>query len=105
MSASLSAVDNEFRQVIDSFRSRAKLNQHELILFKLTTVADLQIALQEVQDKLESRKSLVALKRLQPFIDTFLDFGSVVEVFLNTSDLVAFIWVSTRSGLLIEPLF
>lgn len=87
-------MDQEFRRIAESFQQKAKLTPEQIRLFKLTKVEDVKGVLAELQNNHESRRACVWLKRLDPFINTMLEFGSIVEVFLNTSDILCFIWVS-----------
>lgn len=91
------SLDEEFRQLADDFQKRAKLTPQQLNAFKLTKVEDIRRVLVDVQKKHEKDRALIWLKRIDPFINTFLEFGNIVEVFLNTSEFLAFVWVCAQN--------
>lgn len=61
--------------------------------FRFTKLDDLHTAITEIQSKQASEKKMRNLTRLRSFIDAMKDYGKVIEVFLNTSAFVAFVWV------------
>lgn len=61
--------------------------------FQFSTLADLQFTVQEIQSKQGSERKMRNLTRLRSFIEAIEQYGKVIEVFLNTSEFVAFIWV------------
>ncbi|KAK4158351.1 hypothetical protein C8A00DRAFT_28632 [Chaetomidium leptoderma] len=85
-------LDAEFRRVVQSFIRNANPTPDELEFFEMTTLDDLKATLCSIEKKQSQRKTLVFLKRIEPFIDTMIEFGKIVEVFLNVTDILAFIW-------------
>lgn len=90
--ASLS-LDEEFRLIAEDFQQKAKLTPQQLKAFKVTKVEDIRVVLANVQKRNDDDRACIWLRRIEPFINTFLDFGNIIEVFLNASDFLAFIWV------------
>ncbi|KAH8173584.1 NACHT domain-containing protein [Sarocladium implicatum] len=86
------SLDEEFQQLAEDFQKKAKLTPQQLKAFKLTKVEDIRTVLADVQKKHQKDRACIWLRRLDPFINTFLEFGNIIEVFLNTSDFLAFIW-------------
>ena len=86
----LASLPQAFSRALDTFRST--LAQEDQEDFKYTKLEDLQRFIQDVQEK-QGRKAQ-NLARLKPFLEGIEQYGKIVEVFLNTSDVVAFVWVS-----------
>lgn len=86
-------LDDEFRRVVQSFEAQAKLTPEELKCFQITTLDDLTAIISSIERRQTQRKRLVYLKRIEPFVNTMTEFGKIVEVFLNASDILAFVWV------------
>jgi hypothetical protein len=61
--------------------------------FEFSTLEDLQDAINTIQRKQASEKKLRNLTRLRSFLETMEQYGKVIEVFVNTSSFIAFIWV------------
>lgn len=90
-------MDAEFRQVVDAFKAKAALTPEELQSFQFSTLSDVSVTMQAIQEKQAKRGKLRHLRRIEPFLKTMLEFGKVVEVFLNVSDILAFVWVCFSS--------
>ena len=89
---------SSFLEAIDSFKSKSGLTPKELFEMEMTTLLDLQKALAVVQQKQQDSKKQRFLARLQPFLDAMQQYSKVINVFANTSDIVAFIWVRFPCG-------
>lgn len=87
---------SSFQKALDRFRSKSGLTLQELEDMGSTTLPNLQRALGVMQKKQQASRSMKHLKRLQPFLDAMRQYSQVVDVFANTSDCVAFIWVYQR---------
>lgn len=61
--------------------------------FQFSTLADLEQVIHEIQRKQGSERRLRNMARLRSFLDAMKEYGKVIEVFLNASNFVAFIWV------------
>lgn len=70
------------------------LTQEEKDDFKMTDLGTLKQVLSKMQKDQENRRSMIYMRRLEPFLTAIETYGKVVEVFLNTSDILAFVWVS-----------
>ncbi|KAK5215941.1 hypothetical protein LTR47_009475 [Exophiala xenobiotica] len=75
-----------------NFRLQAGLTPQELDELETTTLEDLQKALATMQTKQQHTKKLMYLKRLQPFLDAMEQYSTVINIFVNTSNLLAFVW-------------
>lgn len=92
MEPSLSAHAPAFRKAADDFRS--DLAQDDRDEFSYTTLDDLQRSILEIQEKHASVRKMKNMTRLNSFLEAMEQYGKVIEVFLNTSEFIAFVWVS-----------
>ena len=84
-----------FQDAIKNFKSTAGLTQAELRDFSQTSLGDLKQCIATIQNDQRASRKLRYLKRLGPFLDTMERYGKIIEVFLNVSDIIAFVWVSS----------
>ncbi|KAL8303462.1 hypothetical protein RB597_005051 [Gaeumannomyces tritici] len=87
-------MDAEFRRVSDAFK--ADLTPQELDYFQSSRLEDVQHALSRVQSEQEAKGSLRFLRRIEPFVNTMLEYSKVVEVFINVEETMALIWGPLR---------
>ena len=87
-------MSGQFRRVLDDFTKKAELTSEELQYFQLGSFNDVLTALSQVQKEQSKKKTLVYMKRIDPFLKSMSEYGKVIEVFVNTSDILAFVWVS-----------
>lgn len=86
-------MDAEFRRAVEAFKKEASLTPAELPYFQFNGVDDVLKTLGDIQSHHSAQKRLLFMKRINPFVKTMIEFGKVVEVFLNASDILAFVWV------------
>ena len=96
MGTDLAECSMSFQKAIDVFKNKSDLSTKQLTDMQMTSLPDLQSALAEMQSKQRSSRTMRYLKRLQPFLDAMEQYSSVINIFANTSDIVAFIWVGLR---------
>ncbi|RYN73552.1 hypothetical protein AA0120_g12593 [Alternaria tenuissima] len=90
-------------RAIIQFRNR--LNGTELMEFKGTTHDNLREELLKVQEKQEARLETMNLARIKHCLEAMHQFGQVIEIFLNVSDAVAFVWGPMKFLLLTASTF
>jgi hypothetical protein len=93
------AVGTSFQAALTRFQNR--LTGKDLMEFKATTYDKLCHEIALLQQEQESLKSMMNLSRLQSFIEAMDQFGKVIEIFLNVSDVVAFVWGPVKLLLLV----
>jgi hypothetical protein len=86
----MSSLEDSFRNVLEDFTKR--LTNQELETFKLTSLQDLQDAVGKIQAEQAARRESMNMTRIRSFLEAAEQFGSVVEVFLNTTEFLAFVW-------------
>ncbi|CAN9219825.1 unnamed protein product [Alternaria alternata] len=86
-------------------RFRNRLNGTQLMEFKGTTHENLREELLKVQEKQEARLETMNLARIKHCLEAMHQFGQVIEIFLNVSDAVAFVWGPMKFLLLTASTF
>lgn len=79
-----------FQEILSKFKKR--LTQNELDDFQFTTLEDVRLEMARIQVEQASRKEMMHMPRIQSFLEAMDQFGKVIEVFLNCSEFVAFVW-------------
>ncbi|OTA61606.1 hypothetical protein K449DRAFT_370870 [Hypoxylon sp. EC38] len=95
----------EFRVALDQFKRTAGLTKLEEAEFQMTNLKELQDCVRKIQQEQEQKRKMMYMKRLDPFLQTIEQYGKVLDVFVNTSDIVAFIWGPMKFILLIAKTF
>ncbi|KAK4205422.1 hypothetical protein QBC40DRAFT_260708 [Triangularia verruculosa] len=80
-----------FRRILDRFR-RDHVKRTEDESFQLTDRASLRSAMKQIQDEQASKNKMRNMARLRGFLEGMEQYEKIVEVFLNTSELLAFVW-------------
>lgn len=88
-----------FQAAVSNFRSR--LSKAELDDFKFCSLKDVQQAIIDIQAQQDKRRETRNLSRILGFLEAMNQFGTVVEVFLNTSEILAFVWGPLKFLLLV----
>jgi hypothetical protein len=63
--------------------------------FGFATFEDLQETISSLQTKHILDKANRNLNRIKPFLEAIKQWGKAIEVFVNASDMLAFVWVRT----------
>ncbi|PVI07637.1 C2H2 domain-containing protein [Periconia macrospinosa] len=69
-----------------------KLPPQQLVGFKDVTYDDLRDQIMKIQNDQEHNMKIMNLSRIQSCLEAMHQFGKVIEVFLNISDVIAFVW-------------
>jgi hypothetical protein len=80
------------RNVLSKFNQRVSSSRRQE--FANCTLQDVQTAIADVQLRLGAERKLRNMNKIAAFLEAISQLGTVVEVFLNVSEFVAFIWVS-----------
>jgi hypothetical protein len=83
-----------FESVLEDFKKSAHLTSKQVEDFQFESLDGLRLAIQKIQREQEAKRRTRHMKRLEPFLRTMEQFGKVVEVFVNTTDVLAYVWVS-----------
>ena len=86
-----SCCNSGFQRALARFKGHLSLAEQEE--FGFTTLEDVQRTIAQIQDTQGSERRMRNLTRIKAFLEGMEQYGKVVEVFLNTSDILAFVWV------------
>ncbi|KAF8535606.1 hypothetical protein BDD12DRAFT_854662 [Trichophaea hybrida] len=82
-------------------RFKLSLTADETKDFQFTSLRDVEDVIENIQEKQKATKMIRNVNRLKPFLDAMDQYGKVVEVFLNMSGVVAFVWGPLKFLLLV----
>lgn len=83
-----------FQRALARFKSQLSLREQEK--FGVTSLEDVQDTIAQIQSAQGSKRRMRNLTRLKGFIEAMEQYGQIVEVFLNVSEFIAFVWVSRK---------
>lgn len=75
-------------------RFRNELNAEDDKTIRATSLNDVRTTIAQTERELASRQGLQNFDRLSPYINAVERYGTVIEVFCNSSPIVPYIWVS-----------
>lgn len=75
-------------------RFRDELTPKEDYEIRTTSWQDVQHAIVDIERQLAARQCLRNLDRISPYLKAVEGYGTVVEIFCNSSPFVPFVWVS-----------
>jgi hypothetical protein len=84
-----------FQTALENFKKRLTPKEQED--FKFGTLEDVRKEVARIQNEQESLKEMMNMSRIQSFLEAMNQFSQVIEVFLNTSEFVAFVWGPMKS--------
>jgi hypothetical protein len=90
---------NGFERALNSFQAR--LTSSERAQFEVATLDDLKVTILAIQAEQRSRKEMMHLGRIESFLEAMERFGKVIEVFLNTTNMLAYVWGPMKLLLLV----
>lgn len=76
------------------FKREAELNKKDFQDYEMTTIEDVKATIVAIQQRHVSNNKQQYMKRLQVFLVNMEGYGKVIEVFLNSTEYLAFVWVS-----------
>lgn len=79
-----------FRNVLERFKHG--LNQDEVEDFQFSTLEDIHKVIGDLQAEQGRKKKMMNFSRIQSFLEAMEQYGRVIEVFLNTTEFLAFVW-------------
>ena len=90
---------NAFSAALEDFKN--SVSNHHLTQFKNITYDDLCKEIIEIQNKQDSRREMMHLSRIQSCLEAMKQFGQIIDLFVNVSNEVAFIWGPMKFLLLV----
>ena len=86
-----------FEDALSDFKK--DLSKKELEQFQCVDFKDVEETIEKIEHDQNMRKKMQNLARIKPFIEGMRQYGKIIEVFLNGSNIIAYIWVSSRGVL------
>lgn len=87
------ALDRGFTEALCAFKQNARLSSSEESEFRMTSLEELKDAVRKMEQDQESKRRMMNMKRLDPFLKSMEQYGKIIEVFGNVNEVVAFVWV------------
>ncbi|OTA54483.1 hypothetical protein K449DRAFT_469433 [Hypoxylon sp. EC38] len=85
------AEESPFRQVLERFKNE-HLKERESEKFQLTDLSSLKDSIKRIQDEQASKNRMRNLTRLKSFLEGMEQYEKLIEVFLNATEYLAFVW-------------
>lgn len=89
-----------FEEGLVNFKKR--LSKKELEDFQGTKLEDLKITINRIQEGQENVKQNMDMTRVGSFLEAMEQFGKILDVFLNASPFVAFVWGPMKFMLMVR---
>jgi hypothetical protein len=86
-----------FQKALDRFTN--SLSEEQKRDWAVTSYEDVEDAIDRIQCHYGDEKSMQSMFRLESFLEAMKEYGTVVELFLNCTPFVAYIWVCTLRSL------
>ncbi len=86
----MASINDQFKQAVASFSAR--LTKEEITNFQFTSMDDVLLAVENIQTVQGRRGDMMNLTRIKRFLEAMSQYGQVIEVFLNASQMLCFIW-------------
>ncbi|KAH8662434.1 hypothetical protein BX600DRAFT_382529 [Xylariales sp. PMI_506] len=94
----MEGIQAEFKDVAKDFRekaSQAGLTPGELKDFECSTFQSVEVVIASIQQKQLQTRKLQYIRRIEPFLKAMVEYGKVLDIFVNTSEILAFVWVAS----------
>ncbi|PYH29359.1 uncharacterized protein BO87DRAFT_430645 [Aspergillus neoniger CBS 115656] len=79
-----------FQQALNSFKTQS--GPGLVAEFEMTSLTDLKSSIAKIQTKQATERRMQNMRRISSFIGIMERYGEVIEVFLNTTNILAFVW-------------
>jgi len=84
-----------FEDALSDFKKG--LSKRELAQFQCVDFHDVEETIRDIERNHKMKKKMQNIARIKPFLEGMRQYGKIIEVFLNTSTIVAYIWVSLQT--------
>ncbi|KAF8429162.1 hypothetical protein EV426DRAFT_210872 [Tirmania nivea] len=71
---------------------KKQLPAKDLAYFEAVGLQDVEETIKKIELEQRAKRRMQNLTRIQPFLQVIAQYGKVIEVFLNASTLIAFVW-------------
>jgi len=87
-----------FEDALNDFKKG--LSRRELAQFQCVDFKDVEETIKDIERNQKMKKKMQNIARIKPFLEGMRQYGKIIEVFLNASTIVAYIWVSSQTVVL-----
>ena len=87
-----------FEDALSDFKKG--LSNRELAQFQFVDFKDVEETIKSIERNQKMKKKMQKIARIKPFLEGMRQYGKIIEVFLNASTIVAYIWVSSQTVVL-----
>ncbi|KAF6818826.1 zinc finger protein [Colletotrichum plurivorum] len=101
--AAAAITPNPFEEEVSRFKGRLK--NHEREYFKFVSQEEFAKEIDALQTKLHSGRRQQNMTKLRCFIEAMVQFGKVIDVYCQTSEVLAFVWGPWKLLLLVADTF
>ena len=84
-----------FEDALSNFKKG--LSKKELAQFQCVDFKDVEDTIKSIERDQKGKKKMQNIARIKPFLDAMNQYGKIIEVFLNASNIIAYIWVSSQT--------
>lgn len=89
--ASPAKPSSSFQRSLARFRDTLSPEQRQE--FKICTLEDVHVAIESIQRVHGRQRRLRNMNRVKGFLEAMEQYGKVIEVFLNSTEILGFVWV------------
>jgi hypothetical protein len=86
----MAVINEQFKQAVASFSKR--LTKEEINNFRFSSMDEVLLAIEKIQEVQGHRRDMMNLARTKRFLEAMGQYGQVIEVFLNASEVLCFVW-------------
>jgi hypothetical protein len=86
----MTSTEDTFEAILSNFKKRLTPKEQEN--FRFVTLNDVRETALRIQKDQEQVKTMMNMSRIESFLEAMDQFGKVIEVFLNASNFIAFVW-------------
>lgn len=97
----MAVLEEDFKQAFSDFQKRLKPGE-EAKFKEVKTLNDLEIAINHIQERQRKSKTAQNLTRIKPFLQAMAEYSKIIEVFLNTSSMLCFVWGPMKFALFVR---
>lgn len=90
-----SCQERPFREALARFLDECCLDDSTREDFQFTSLDDLRTTIIKLQNEQRPKKDMRNLNRIKAFLEGMEEYSKLIEVYLNVSELLAFVWVSS----------
>jgi len=97
----MTTIEDGFKQVLDDFKKRLKPGEAEKFA-SIQSLKDVELTAKDIQEKQRRSKTAQNLNRIQPFLQAMGQYKDIIEVFLNASSMLCFVWGPMKFMLMVS---